>query len=144
MVQMSRPIYRNAPVATSRLPTGIPFIIANEGAERFSFYGMRAILVVFMTQYLLGPDGTPDTMGQAEAKGWFHLFVSAVYFTGLSVCRRVLGPVRSDWIGLGVTGAEHGSISLWSGGATCADSGGQPAIGDVIDPAVFLCGLSRH
>jgi len=89
---MRRLVYRIAPVATSRLPTGIPFIIANEGAERFSFYGMRAILVVFMTQYLLGPDGTPDTMGQAEAKGWFHLFVSAVYFTPL------LGALLSDGI----------------------------------------------
>lgn len=53
---------------------------------------MRAILVVFMTQYLLIPDGTPDTMGQAEAKGWFHLFVSAVYFTPL------LGALLSDGI----------------------------------------------
>ena len=78
---MSRSNYRTAPVATPRLPVGIPFIIANEGAERFSFYGMRAVLVVFMTHYLLGRDGTSDTMGQAEAKGWFHLFVSAVYFT---------------------------------------------------------------
>ena len=89
---MSGSVYRTAPVATSRLPTGIPFIIANEGAERFSFYGMRAILVVFMTQYLLDPAGTPDTMGQAEAKGWFHLFVSAVYFTPL------LGALLSDGI----------------------------------------------
>ena len=89
---MSRPDYRSAPVATSRLPAGIPFIIANEGAERFSFYGMRAILVVFMTQYLVGSGGMPDTMGQAEAKGWFHLFVSAVYFTPL------LGALLSDGI----------------------------------------------
>ena len=35
------------------LPTGIAYIISNEAAERFSYYGMRAILVVFMTQYLL-------------------------------------------------------------------------------------------
>ena len=89
---MSRSNYRTAPVATSRLPAGIPFIIANEAAERFSFYGMRAVLVVFMTQYLLGADGMPDGMGEAEAKGWFHLFVSAVYFTPL------LGALLSDGI----------------------------------------------
>jgi POT family proton-dependent oligopeptide transporter len=87
---MSGSNYRTAPVATSRLPAGIPFIIANEAAERFSFYGMRAVLVVFMTQYLLGADGMPDGMGEAEAKGWFHLFVSAVYFTPL------LGALLSD------------------------------------------------
>ncbi|HHJ15092.1 MAG TPA: MFS transporter [Gammaproteobacteria bacterium] len=75
--------YRTAPVASPRLPAGIPFIIGNEAAERFSFYGMRAILVVFMTQYLLNADGTQDMMGEAEAKGWYHLFVSAVYFTPL-------------------------------------------------------------
>jgi POT family proton-dependent oligopeptide transporter len=89
---MSGSSYRTAPVATSRLPAGIPFIIVNEAAERFSFYGMRAVLVVFMTQYLLGADGVPDGMGEAEAKGWFHLFVSAVYFTPL------LGALLSDGI----------------------------------------------
>jgi POT family proton-dependent oligopeptide transporter len=39
------PAYRTAPFASDRLPPGIPYIVANEGAERFSFYGMRAILV---------------------------------------------------------------------------------------------------
>jgi POT family proton-dependent oligopeptide transporter len=72
------------------MPGGIPYIIGNEAAERFSFYGMRAILVVFMTQYLLGSEGLPDVMGEDEAKGWFHLFVSAVYITPL------LGALLSD------------------------------------------------
>ncbi|MGD8936982.1 MAG: hypothetical protein PVF07_10915, partial [Thiogranum sp.] len=77
------PPYRHAPLPSSRLPAGIPFIIANEAAERFSFYGMRAILVVFMTQYLLAADGALAPMPEAEAKGWYHLFVSAVYMTPL-------------------------------------------------------------
>ena len=89
---MSRSPYQSAPIATPRVPAGIPFIIANEGAERFSFYGMRAVLVVFMTQYLLDSDGILDTMGEAEAKGWFHLFVSAVYVTPL------LGALLSDGV----------------------------------------------
>jgi POT family proton-dependent oligopeptide transporter len=84
--------YRAAPFASDRLPPGIPFIIANEGAERFSFYGMRAILVVFMTQYLLNSEGTLAVMDEAEARGWFHLFVSAVYLTPL------LGALLSDGI----------------------------------------------
>jgi len=82
--------YRTAPLPGTGLPAGIPFIIGNEAAERFSFYGMRAILVVFMTQYLLNADGMVDSMGEAEAKGWYHLFVSAVYFTPL------LGALLSD------------------------------------------------
>ncbi len=84
------PAYRSAPVTSSSVPPGIPYIIGNEAAERFSFYGMRAVLVVFMTQYLLGADGSPDLMSEAEARGWFHLFVAAVYLTPL------LGAVLAD------------------------------------------------
>ena len=47
--------YRNKPVTTDGLPPGIPYIIGNEAAERFSFYGMKSILLVFMTTYLLQP-----------------------------------------------------------------------------------------
>ncbi len=82
--------YLSAPLPSKRLPAGIPYIIGNEAAERFSFYGMRAVLVVFMTQYLLDGAGIPDPMNEEEAKGWFHLFVSAVYFTPL------LGALISD------------------------------------------------
>lgn len=72
--------YKTAPVPTTSLPSGIPFIVANEAAERFSYYGMRAILVVFMTQYLMNSAGELDVMSENEAQGYFHLFVSAVYF----------------------------------------------------------------
>jgi len=82
--------YRTAPWPSVNTPPGIPFIIGNEGAERFSFYGMRAILVVFMTQHLMSATGEPDLMSEEQAKGWFHLFVSAVYLTPL------LGALISD------------------------------------------------
>lgn len=65
------------------MPSGIPFIIANEAAERFSYYGMRAILVVFMTQYLTDRNGALAVMSEYEAQGYFHLFVSAIYFLPL-------------------------------------------------------------
>ncbi|MGI8602372.1 MAG: MFS transporter, partial [Verrucomicrobiales bacterium] len=51
--------------------------------ERFSFYGMRGILVPFMTTQLLARDGSLATMPESEATGWFHLFVWAVYITPL-------------------------------------------------------------
>ncbi len=82
--------YRTAPLPSTEMPRGIPYIIGNEAAERFSFYGMRAILVVFMTQYLMNSSGQLNLMGEDEAKGYFHLFVSAVYFTPL------LGALVSD------------------------------------------------
>ena len=82
--------YRSFPLPVSSLPPGLPYIIGNEAAERFSYYGMRAILVVYMTQYLSDAAGRPDTMSENEAQAYFHLFVSATYFTPL------LGAVLAD------------------------------------------------
>ena len=84
--------YRSAPHETSGMPPGIPFIIGNEAAERFSFYGMRTILVVFMTKYLhYMVDGEVGTeMSKAAASEYFHNFVMATYFFP------VLGSLLSD------------------------------------------------
>jgi POT family proton-dependent oligopeptide transporter len=73
-----------------RWPAGIPYIIGNEAAERFSYYGMRSILVVFMTEFLMGAEGELQVMDEAEARGWYHSFAQAVYFLPL------LGSVLSD------------------------------------------------
>lgn len=92
------PPYRTRPLASTQMPPGIPYIVGNEAAERFSFYGMRAILVVFMTQHLVDAAGKLDVMSEAEAKGWYHLFVSAVYFTpvlGALVSDALVGKYRS-------------------------------------------------
>jgi proton-dependent oligopeptide transporter, POT family len=83
-------IYLSKPKPTTGWPSGIPFIIGNEAAERFSYYGMKSILVVFMTQYLMDADGKLATMPEAEARGWFHVFAQAVYFLPL------LGSILSD------------------------------------------------
>jgi len=83
--------YRSHPEESAKMPGGIPYIISNEAAERFSFYGMRTILVVFMARYLWlldGPNGTP--MSETEATEHYHSFVAWVYFTPL------LGAFLSD------------------------------------------------
>jgi len=72
--------YQNKPGSGSTMPSAVPFLVVNEAAERFSYYGMRAILVVFMTEYLLDGQGNPDVMVEAEARKFFHIFASAVYF----------------------------------------------------------------
>ena len=72
--------YRTTPEKTQRMPRGIPFIIGNEAAERFSFYGMRGILTIFMTEHLRNSAGFSDTMSNDEAKGIYHLFVGTAYF----------------------------------------------------------------
>lgn len=77
---MKKQEFPTEPVMTSSMPSGVAHLVANEGAERFSYYGMRAILVVFMTGMLLNPQGDLSPMGEAEAKSYFHLFASAVYF----------------------------------------------------------------
>lgn len=82
--------YRTAPVASKGMPPGIPYIVANEAAERYSFYGMRAILVIFMTKYLMNAQGELDPMTNEQATAWFHMFVWAVYSFP------ILGAILSD------------------------------------------------
>ena len=72
-----------APLKTDKMPPGIPFSIANEAAERFSFYGMNSILVIFMTKYLLDSRGAPDHMSEAQANAWYHAFISVAYLLPL-------------------------------------------------------------
>jgi proton-dependent oligopeptide transporter, POT family len=72
--------YRTTPSATSGMPPGIPYIVGNEGAERFNFYGLKAILVIFMTKHLMDASGGPAPMSREEATGWYHLFVGSNYF----------------------------------------------------------------
>ncbi|MDQ6655952.1 MAG: MFS transporter, partial [Verrucomicrobiota bacterium] len=77
---MAKHQYATRPPNMSTMPPGVPYIIGNEAAERFSFYGMRSILIIFMTQYLVTSGGATDHMGDAEARQYFALFVAAVYF----------------------------------------------------------------
>ncbi len=84
--------YLTVPPPSDRMPRGIPFIVGNEAAERFSFYGMKAILTVFMTQYLLGASGELETMSEGDAKFWVHTFVVAGYTFPL------VGAIISDWL----------------------------------------------
>ncbi len=62
------------------MPPGVPYIVGNEAAERFSYYGMRAILTVFMADYLyLMSDKIQPAMSKAEATEHYHTFSSWVY-----------------------------------------------------------------
>lgn len=127
--------YQTTPPPISTMPPGIPYIIGNEAAERFSFYGMKTILAIFMTKYLLDTRGQPDFMGEEEAKRWIHLFVFAVYATPL------LGAILSDWL-LGkyrtiillslVYCAGHGVLAL-------IDS---PVAHEIAPRSLLMCGLA--
>ena len=62
-----------------RLPRQIPYIIGNEACERFSFYGMRNILVPFLISSIL-LTYLPESEREGMAKDVFHTFVIGVYF----------------------------------------------------------------
>ncbi|MFT4045650.1 MAG: hypothetical protein QM661_03045 [Solimonas sp.] len=68
--------------SADRMPAGIPFIVANEFAERFCYYGVNAILTVYLVNFL--------HFGDAQATTWQSLFKSAAYFFP------VLGAIVSD------------------------------------------------
>jgi proton-dependent oligopeptide transporter, POT family len=70
-----------APLVTTeaRFPSQVGYIIGNEAGERFSFYGMRNILTLFLASYLLVGIGD-QAMRDSAAKEVFHLFVMGVYF----------------------------------------------------------------
>ena len=92
---MATKAYLSAPVATHSLPKGIPYIIGNEAAERFSFYGMKGILTIFMTKYLFLLDASPgEPMNRSEAVARYHDFNTWVYLTP------ILGAFIADaWLG---------------------------------------------
>jgi hypothetical protein len=67
-----------APDPHAPIPKQIRYIIGNEGCERFSFYGMRNILTVFLVSSLLLY--LPEAERGRGAKDIFHTFVIGVYF----------------------------------------------------------------
>ncbi len=90
--------YPTIPLNTTRMPPGIPFVVGNEAAERFSYYGMRSILVVFMTKYMLDRSGQLDTMTPEQAKSAYHFFTMGVYllpFFGAVLADAFLGKYKT-------------------------------------------------
>ncbi|HCT24560.1 MAG TPA: MFS transporter, partial [Chitinophagaceae bacterium] len=68
-----------------KMPKSVPFIIGNEAAERFSFYGIRAIMSTFLVAQFFNPTRNPElqAMGEAKANELVHLFVTFAYFMPL-------------------------------------------------------------
>ncbi|HZY39665.1 MAG TPA: POT family MFS transporter [Mucilaginibacter sp.] len=77
----------------SRFPKAVPFIIGNEAAERFSYYGLRSILVTFLVAQFYNHDkiASLTTTAEAKANEVTHLFVTLSYFMPL------VGGILADW-----------------------------------------------
>ncbi|MCB0368913.1 MAG: MFS transporter, partial [Bdellovibrionales bacterium] len=77
-------------MAFNKYPPQIKYIVGNEAAERFSFYGMKSILIVFMTKQLLIED--------SSAVSFYHSFTAACYLLpllGAFISDRFLGKYKT-------------------------------------------------
>ncbi len=108
-------------------PRGLAFLFATEMWERFSYYGMRALLVLYLVKYLLLPGHSDHVIGLATLKGGFEsvfgpldtqpfasqiygLYTALVYLTPIAgglLADRVLGQRRTVVIGAVLMAAGH-------------------------------------
>jgi POT family proton-dependent oligopeptide transporter len=108
-------------------PRGLAYIVFAEGWERFSFYGMQALLMLYMTGHLLQPGVVENVAAfagfrralesvfgalspQALASQIFGLYVGLVYFfpvVGGLIGDRLLGRTRAVVLGAGLMAAGH-------------------------------------
>jgi len=111
---MSRPVDETSNGAVSErsdlFPPGIPFIVGNEGAERFSYYGMRAILYIHLAALYVHFVPTEEiaeavsSAANAKATAVAHLFMAGVYafpMIGAILSDRLLGKYKVIfWVSL--------------------------------------------
>jgi len=85
-------------------PRGLTFLFTTEMWERFSYYGMRALLVLYMVKYLLLP-GHDDVIGLGVVRGALESifgplgvqpFASQIY--GLYTGFVYLTPLFGGWL----------------------------------------------
>jgi proton-dependent oligopeptide transporter, POT family len=108
-------------------PRGLSFLFATEMWERFSYYGMRALLVLYMVKYLLHPDHAANVIGlgalkhalesvfgpleaQPFSSQIYGLYTGLVYLTpifGGIIADRVLGQHRTILIGAALMALGH-------------------------------------
>src|SRR6195256_1446946 len=99
--------HSSAPTDFLGHPRGLSFLFATEMWERFSYYGMRALLVLYMVNYLLLPRHAESVIGLGALKrGYESLFgplgpqplSSHIYglYTGLVYLTPIFGGILAD------------------------------------------------
>lgn len=98
-------------------PGGIKYIVGNEAAERFSYYGMKAILQVYLTMLLM-ESGIVEKIAEGEATSKLHLFAAGVYafpILGAILADKLFGKYQTIlWLSM-VYVAGHGVMALFHG-----------------------------
>ena len=95
-------------------PRGLAFLAFTEMWERFSYYGMTALLALYMTKQLLLPGHAEHVLGLGAVRHLFELrgpmsdvaFASLIYgwYSGLVYFTPVLGGLIADrWLGTRAT-----------------------------------------
>src|ERR1700761_9841067 len=96
-------------------PRGLGVLFGTEMWERMSYYGMRALLVGYLTKYLLLPGHVEHVLFYAPVKSFYEMlagplavqpFSSLIYgtYTGLIYATPLLGGWLADnWLGQRVT-----------------------------------------
>jgi POT family proton-dependent oligopeptide transporter len=96
--------YRTSPDHENKgWPAGVPYIVGNEACERFSYYGMKAILYVHLAA-LYKMSGFTEELAKVEATSMAHLFNAGVYafpMIGAILADRYWGKYRTIlWLSL--------------------------------------------
>lgn len=94
--------------ADNKFPPQIKYIVGNEGCERYSYYGMRSILVVFMIQVLM--------FQEADATSIYHVFAAACYLfpvMGAFISDRLWGKYKTILYLSLVYCAGHAVLAMW-------------------------------
>jgi POT family proton-dependent oligopeptide transporter len=93
-------------------PAGLSTLFFTEMWERFSYYGMRALLVLFMVdQFESGGMG----LTERTAGAIYGLYAAGVYLSALPggwIADRLLGPQRTVWVGGILIAAGHFSLGV--------------------------------
>src|SRR5215510_10216656 len=93
-------------------PKGLSTLFFTEMWERFSYYGMRALLILYMTAPVAAGGLAMATPDAAAIYGWYTFGVYATAIPGGWVADRLLGQYRSVLVGGIVIALGHFSLAM--------------------------------
>ena len=93
-------------------PTGLSTLFFTELWERFSYYGMRALLVLFMVDTVSSGGMGLDDKTASAIYGLYTAFVYLAALPGGWIADRLLGAQRAVWVGGLVIAAGHFTLAI--------------------------------